>query len=126
MKPTKTLTFRTTVEELNTNLESYQSDMIQELICEIRKDMSSTVNWRDAAKFAFVCLKNDTRFDDLVEKTGTPWIPTPTTHSGWVNLFTDNPYLFGVTDDVVTDDIQEVVLFLDGDRHDVSTLIHNI
>lgn len=126
MKTTKTLTIRTTVAELNSSLEAYQADMMLEMVSKYRKDNSQNVNWRDAAKFGLICMKGDERFDQLVEETGTPWIATPENVAGWVQSVCDFPYMYGITDEVASGDIEEVVLFLDGTRYEINDVLKSI
>lgn len=127
---TKTiLTVSTSIAELRANLTAYQSDMMQEMVAELyRNEDGKTVNWRDAAKFALICMNNSEEFEALVEKTGTPWIPTPSMGStkAWVDLVINHPYMFGLTDEVVTEDIQEVVLIVSGNRYTATGLKENI
>jgi hypothetical protein len=125
-----TLTIKTTVKELQANLTAYQTDMMQEMVAELyrSREDGESVDWRDAAKFALICMQKGDEFDALVEKTGTPWIPSPLNGavSSWVDTVINHPYIFGLTDEVVTEDVQEVVLILNGGRFVAVGLKDNI
>lgn len=125
-----TLTVKTSIPELQANLTAYQTDMIQEMVIELyrSKEDDKTVDWRDAAKFALICMRKGDEFDALVEKTQTPWISSPLTGatSSWVELVVEYPYIFGLTDEVVTKDVEVVVLVIGGNRYAVNGLIQNI
>jgi len=94
MKTTKTirttLTIETTKAELKKNLSLYQTDMVAELVASFRKE-NGDVSFRDASKVAAICLHKGEAFQDLVEKTGTPWIDTPKTHEAWVSFLQEFP-----------------------------------
>jgi len=126
IKSKTTITIVTTLMELKTYLAGYQKDMMQEIVADEFVELGNVVNFRDAAKFGFICMQNGTEFDDLVEKTGTPWIATPRTAKAWIQLFIDNPYLFGITDDEITDEVEEVVLVLDGAQINATRLLMNL
>ena len=122
-----TLSIVTTTNELRASLTAYQSDMMQEIAAVfIRKENNKVPSWSVAAKFGLICMQKSEEFTALVEKTGVLWIDTPKNLSGWVELVENNPYLFGITDEDVTKDVHEVVLVLDGQRHDIPKLISSI
>ena len=124
------LTVKTTVEELQANLTVYQTDMMQEMVAELYRSVEDceSVDWRDAAKFALICMHNGEEFEALVQKTGTPWIPSPLNGaiSSWVDTVINHPYIFGLTDEVVTKDVEEVVLIVSGNRYTATGLKDNI
>lgn len=129
MKTTKTvkttLTIETTTAELKKNLSLYQTDMVAELMAEYRKE-NGEVSFRDASKVAAICFHRGKEFRDLIEKTGTPWLDTPTSRGEWLALFKDFPFVLGITDDDITPEVKEVILILNGTTYNVSEVIDSI
>ena len=132
MKLTKTktktiLTITMSFDELKRSLELYQTDQIAELAMEYFQDPEEDpIVPKDVAKFSLICMAQGPEFQLLVDKTGIQWIPTPTLHSSWLNIFCDCPYIFGITDSVVTEDVNEIFLILDNEKYNVTKLINNI
>jgi hypothetical protein len=118
------LTIETSVKELRACLEAYQNDMIAEIVFFL-KGRGKMANNKDIAAFATICLNKGKAFDELVEQSGTPWVdgPTDVVRHRWHDAVIDNPYIYGVTEDVITDDVEEVIIVIDGVRYNISTII---
>jgi hypothetical protein len=118
------LTIETSVNELRACLEAYQIDMISEIVYYL-KGCGKMANNKDITAFAAICLNKGKAFFDLVDQSGTPWVdgPTDVVRQRWHDAVADNPYIYGVTDDVITDDIEKVIIVIDGVRYDISEII---
>ena len=129
-----TLNIKTTITELRSLLGEYQQDQLLDLMrefCSGENIPGSVIRRGDAARFAVICMENGKEFSDLVEKTDTPWLPTPAAShgtDGWIEALINYPYIFSITDDVATDDVGVIfVTFTDtGIIRNVSALIDNI
>ena len=125
-KTKTTLTVTTTLMELKTNLEAYQNDMIAEMVSDYRSYDGGPMTFHNASKVAAICFHQGEAFYNLVEKTNTCWVDTPRTAKAWIELVITLPYIFGLTDEVVTEDIEVVTLVLDGCPRDISGVITSI
>lgn len=126
VKSKTTLTVATTLMELKANLVAYQNDMIAELVGSKQAYAGSALTFADAVKVAQICFHKGEAFDNLVEKEGVLWVNTPRNVVGWIELLIALPYIFGLTDEVLTDDIEVVTLVLDGRTYDISDVKDSI
>jgi hypothetical protein len=117
-----TLTITTSIVELKHNLEAYQREMLSEMV----PSTGGAFDSRELTNFAFICMKQEKAFYDLVEHTGTCWVDTPKGTKAWRELVIRLPYIFGLTDSVLTEDVDVVILVLDGVAHDISEVKDSI
>lgn len=111
--------------EMKKDLATYQSDILVDMFSDFKSQRIGADPRRLAADFGAVCLQRGVEFDKLSENT--PWIETPTTLAEWIDYVRNFPYLFGITDDLVTKEVSEVKLHLENEMiYDISELISKI
>ncbi len=111
-----TLTITTTVEELQKSLQAYQRDMLHDLLL--------SVNPKDKVETSYlmsVCMFRGAEFDNLIEKHAICWVNSPDENTSilnptarWAAAVLDNPYLFGINDEEISEDVEEIILVIDG------------
>jgi hypothetical protein len=124
-KTKTTLTVTISISEMRACLEDYQKDVMADLIsAEFEGGIPET---RQRAIFLATACVNPTKFYELLQMHGMEYPATPKSFTGWKQLFIEQPYLFGITDEVATEDVEVVILHLDGmPGLDVRQLLDNI
>ena len=124
IKATTTITFTTSLSEMRGILEDYQRDLMSDLLAD---EYGATPMTRaQVATFALTCATPHL-FATLIEKHGCEYVATPKNLSGWVMLFINQPYIFGLTDEVAEDG-DVVLLVIEGHPvpYDVRRALKNI
>lgn len=123
-KAATTITFTTSLKEMRGILEDYQRDLMADLLAD--EYGAETMTRAQVATFGLTCATPHL-FDTLIEKHGCHYIATPKNLSGWVMLFIDQPYIFGLTEEIAEDG-DVVLLVIEGHPvpYDVRRALKNI
>ena len=123
IKTEKVVTVSTTISEMKNCLEAYQDDLMLDLL-QLEHGIRQ-LDSRTIVSFTLIC-QDKSKFRNLCEKHSIEFPSTPSIFRHWEILFTQHPYIFGVTDEVVTEGDTVFLSIDDCDPVNVSCVLKNI